>query len=67
MKRYHDFCDIELMKEEFEDKYNGLILALDPFTTHEARKYSLQSKKEIDPVSIESMSAHKKQDKKKFF
>ena len=28
---YHDFCDIELMKEEVEDKCSGLILALDKF------------------------------------
>ena len=49
------------MKEEVEDKYNGLILALDPLDpTYEARKYSLQSKKEIDLVSVESMSPHKK-------
>ena len=48
------------MKEEVEDKYNGLILALDPLDpTYEARKYSRQSKKEIYMVSVESMSAHK--------
>ena len=40
--KYHDFCDIELMKEEVGDRYNGLILALDPSgPTYEARKYSL--------------------------
>ena len=57
------------MKEEVEDKYNDLILVLDSFDpTYEARKYSLQSKKEIDLDSIESMPAHKKnRNKKKFF
>ena len=54
------------MKEEVEDKYNGLILALDPLDpTYEGRKYSRQSKKEIYMVSVESMSAHKQT--KKFF
>ena len=49
------------MKEEVEDKYNGLVLAFDPFDPrYKARKYSLQSKKEIDLDSIESMSAHEK-------
>ena len=58
------------MKEEVKDKYNGLILALDPFDlTYEAGKYFLQSKKEIDLDSIESISAHtqKNRKKKKFF
>ena len=59
------------MKEEVEDKYNGLVLAFDPFDPrYEARKYSPQSKKEIDLNSIESMSAHEKRKnrkKKKFF
>ena len=60
-QKYHGFCDIELMKEEVEDKYNGLVLAFDPFDPrYEARKYSPQSKKEIDLDSIESMSAHEK-------
>ena len=68
-EKYYDFCDIQLMKEEVEDKYNDLILVLDPFDpTYEARKYYLQSKKEIDLDSTESMSAHKKnRNKKKFF
>ena len=58
------------MKEEVKDKYNGLILALDPFDlTYEAGKYFLQSKKEIDLDSIESISAHtkKKTGKKRSF
>ena len=58
------------MKEEVKDKYNGLILALDPFDlTYEAGKYFLQSKKEIDLDSIESISGHtkKKQEKKEVF
>ena len=67
-KKYRNFCDIELMKEEVEDKYNGLIFELEPFDpTFEARKYFLQSKKEIDLDSIESMSAHKKTGKKEGF
>lgn len=56
------------MKEEVEDKCSGLILALDKFDpTYQARKYFLQSKKEINLDSIESMSAHKKETGKKSF
>ena len=65
-EQYHNFCDKELMKEEVKDKYNGLILALDPFDlTYEAEKYFLQSKKEIDLDSIESISAHTQKTGKK--
>ena len=30
-EKYHNFCDIEIIKEEVEYNYNGLVLALDPF------------------------------------
>ena len=46
-KKYSDFFDINLLKEEVEEKYNKLFLALDPKNpTYEAGKYSLKNRKE---------------------
>ena len=58
------------MKEEVNEKYNQLILALDKNDpTYEVRKYSLESKRDIDLDSLNSMSAHRKKDwqKKELF
>ena len=49
------------MKEEVNEKYNQLILALDKNDpTYEARKYSLESRRDVDLDSINSMSVHRK-------
>ena len=50
------------MREEVNEKYDHLILALDENDpTYEARKYSLQTRKEVDLNSIK-----KKLEKKNF-
>ena len=49
------------MKEEVNEKYNQLIFALDKNDpTHKARKYSIESRRDVDLDSINSMSAHRK-------
>ena len=54
------------MKEEVNEKYNQLILALNKNNpTYEARKYSLKSTRDVDLDSINSMSAHQKKSEKK--
>ena len=54
------------MKEEVNEKYNQLILALDKNDpTYEARKYSLESRGDEDLDSINSMCAHRKKAGKK--
>lgn len=47
------------MKEEVEEKYSKLFLALDPENpTFEARKYSLKNRKEQHLDAINSMNEH---------
>ena len=59
-EKYLDFSGINLMKGEVNQKYNQLILAFDNSDpTHEARKYSLERRREVDLDSISSMSVHK--------
>ena len=61
-EKYRDFSNINLMREEVNEKYDHLILALDENDpTYEARKYSLQTRKEVDLNSIK-----KKLEKKNF-
>ena len=49
------------MKEEVNEKYKQLILTHDKNDpTYEARKYSLESRRDVDFDSINSMSAHRK-------
>ena len=49
------------MKEEVNEKYNQLILALNKNNpTYEARKYYLKSTRDVDLDSINSMYAHQK-------
>ena len=56
------------MKEEVNEKYNQLILALNKNNpTYEARKYYLKSTRDVDLDSINSMYAHQKKVKKKRF
>ena len=57
----------QLMREEINQKYNGLILGLDKNDpTYEARKESYQSKREEDLDSIDSLEARlKKKTEKK--
>ena len=56
------------MKEEVNEKYNQLILALNKNNpTYEARKYSLKSTRDVDLDSINSMFAHQKKSEKKTF
>lgn len=51
----------QLMREEINQKYNGLILGLDKNDpTYEARKESYQSKREEDLHSIDSLEARLK-------
>ena len=67
-EKHSNFSDINLMREEVSKNYDRLILALDENDpTYEARKYSLESRKEIDLDSINSLSAHKKKQVKKNF
>ena len=52
-EKYCDFSNISLMREEVNEKYDHLILALDENDpTYEARKDSLQTRKEVDLDSI---------------
>ena len=52
-EKYCDFSNINLMREEVNEKYDHLILALDENDpTYEARKDSLQTRKEVDLDSI---------------
>ena len=54
------------MTQEVNEKYDRLILDLDKTDlSYEARKCSLQSRKEKDLDSINSMAAHKKRIGKK--
>ena len=54
----------QLMREEINQKYNGLILGLDKNDpTYEARKESYQSKTEEDLDSIDSLEARLKKKK----
>ena len=54
------------MKEELNEKYNQLILALDKNDPrYEVRKYSLERRRDVDLDSINSMSAHRKKTGKK--
>ena len=54
------------MTQEVNEKYDWLILDLGKTDlSYEARKYSLQSRKEKDLDSINSMAAHKKRIGKK--
>ena len=54
------------MKEEVNEKYNQLILALNKNNpTYEARKYYLKSTRDVDLASINSMYAHQKKSEKK--
>ena len=67
-EKHRNFSDINLIREEVNEKYDRLILAIDVNDpTYEARKYSLESRKEIDLDSINSLSAHKKKQVKKNF
>lgn len=60
-KKFSDFSDINLMKEEIEQKYFELFLALDPRDSiFEARKYFLNNRKQEDLDAINSMNEHKK-------
>ena len=53
------------MREEINQKYNGLILGLDKNDpTYEARKEQYQSKREEDLDSIDSLEARFKKKKK---
>ena len=59
--KYRDFPDINLMREEVNEKYKQLILAVnknDP--TYKARKYSLEGRRDVHLDSIKSTSAHRK-------
>ena len=68
-EKYRDFSDINLVKEELNEKYNQLILTLDKNDPiYEVRKYSLERRREVDLDSINSMSVHRKKiGKKKLF
>ena len=67
-EKHRNFSDINLIREEVNEKYDRLILAIDVNDpTYEARKYSLESRKEVDLDSINSLSAHKKKQVKKNF
>ena len=67
-EKHRNFSDINLIREEVNEKYDHLILAIDVNDpTYEARKYSLESRKEVDLDSINSLSAHKKKQVKKNF
>ena len=57
-EKHCDSSEINLMKEEVDEKYNQLVLALDKNNpTYEARKYSLESMREVDLDSTNSISA----------
>ena len=46
-ENYHDFYDVQIMREEVNQKYNQLLLSLNKNDlTYEARKYWHQNKRE---------------------
>ena len=65
-KKYREFSDISLTKEEVNKKCNQSILALDKNDPkYEAKKYSLESSRDVDLDSVNSISAHRKKSGKK--
>ena len=64
--KYSDFSNINIMKEEIEEKYSKLILALDlEDLTFEAKKYSLKNRKEQVLDVVNSINKHRKKIGKK--
>ena len=65
-ENYRNFYDVEIMREEVNQKFDQLILNLDKNgPTYEARKYWYQNKKEEDLDSIHSLEAKRKKSGKK--
>ena len=65
-ENYRNFYDVEIMREDVNQKFDQLILNLDKNgPTYEARKYWYQNKKEEDLDSIHSLEAKRKKSGKK--